>query len=247
MNRFSIKRVFQLLRVDLIFEGKGLLIGLLTLIAILALTLKLMEPDFTYETSSRVLNTFLPIYLFTMGISFFARTHKLLHNGSAHPYVSIPATAGEKFLEILMLGVIYFCIIVIPIQINLWFESWLYPQTNYHSDYQLYHVDLLVSGTLFVNPASFFSKEVLSISIYIIGLLLLVSVAIPRKIFAYPLFFILPIVIAYLLSKIFMIFGWNRVDSIIQTGDTYLVFPAIIGITALVSSYFILRKKEVKS
>lgn len=247
MNNFSIKRALRLLRTELIFEGKGLLIALATSIGTLALIQMLNEQNFAHRVSSQVLNEFMPIYLTLFGIAYFVRIHKLLHQSSAQPFVSIPATVGEKFLKALLLGVIYALIAIITIQVNLWLESWLYPHLNYNPEYNAFPGELLISGTLLLNPSILLEKELLAGIIYLIGILMLISVSVRQKIFAYPLYFIVPTAIVYVIVNTIKAFDWNQ-----STDSEYLeilltIIAVTIGMSSLIASYFVLRRKEVKS
>lgn len=253
MKHFSIKRTMKLLRLELMIEGKGLLTGFITMLAIILLVL-LNGPDFTYEVYSRVLHSYLPFVFVGTGLAFFARIHQLLHQSAAHPFVSVPATVGEKYLFILLLGVLYFLIASVTIQINLWVEHALYPQINYHPEPSAYNdwmSSWLANDSLFLSPAALLREEVLITGIYAIGLLLLISLSFSWKIIAYPLFVIAPVGTIYLLSRLFSMLQWNLVGN--ENAPRFLgleAYPLIlsmIGIAALVGSYFVLRRKEVKS
>lgn len=246
MNHFSAKRVFQLIRTELKLVGSGFWITLLAFVATFALW-QIVNVPYDEGLPSRVLNSYLPIILTGIGIIFFVRVHRLLHENSAVPFVSIPATAGEKLLKLLLLGVIYFCMALLIIQVNVWIEYALYPTTSYSPGYNLSIQWILIKDTLFLNPTVFFVQEAFSFLVFIIGILLFISVTIPKKIIAYPLFFVAPIGILFIIAKIFNWLGWNNIESPVDNESIMIVLGFVLGIGALVGSYFILRKKEVKS
>ena len=253
MNHFSINRTLKLVRLELKLDGKDLLIRFLTPLVIILLVL-LNEPDFTYGGYSRVLHSYLPFVIVGTGLAFFARIHQLLHQSVAHPFVSIPATAGEKYLFILLLGVLYFLLALVTIQISLWVEHALYPQINFHPEPSAYNdwmSSWLANDSLFLSPAALLRKEVLTTEIYAIGLLLIISISFSWKIIAYPLFLIAPVGTIHLLSKLFSMLQWNLVGNenvpCFLGLEAYPLILSVIGVAALIGSYFVLRRKEVKS
>lgn len=247
MNSFSIKRVCQLLRVELMFEGKGLLIALLAPMVVLILAQLSDTPDFTYDLTSRVLSRHLHILLLVFGVIFFAKVHSLLHAPNTLPYVAVPATPLEKYLMIFLLGIIYFIIPMVVTQVNLWVEAALFPIIDYSPDSNPWSANLLINGTLFLNPVVLLEREVASFFTYIIGLLLLISVWVPRKGIAVPLYFIVPAGILYGLTQLFNALQWNRLDSSVNNENLVAIIAAAIGIAAFIGAYFVLRRKEVKS
>lgn len=246
MNRFSIKRSCQVLRSELMFGGKELLIGLLASTVALALWQFINVRDLPYDITSRVLSHYTPLIMVISGLVFFVMIHKLLHDSKTLPFVSLPAKASEKLLVILFLGIIYFCIALLIIQINVWVEYLLYPDTNFFPDY-FSNQQLLNEHTLLLNLATLWDIEFISFLLYIVGLLLFISVSIPKKIIAYPLFFIAPIGGVFLFVKLFNWLGWNQTDSLVNNESLIIVLGFIVGISAIIGAYFMLSKKEVKS
>lgn len=254
MNAFSIKRVGLLLYSEFKIQGRQMLIVFATITAAVAFITLISDLSLQSETrTSNVLFFFTPMILYAFSFIYFLWVHNLIHEKNTLPYISIPATALEKYIQIIFLGLLFYAMGIASVQVNYWIELWKFPTLINTSGF-LSSEAILINNTSLVNPLWGINEKLGHVSLFFTGNLLLTSSLIPKKRFSIPAYILLPIAIIALLSYVtIIIFGDNStIDNALESkmGSTENYIRGIlcsIGIIGLIGSYFAIRNKQVKS
>lgn len=257
MKTFSIKRIGLLLRSEFKIQGMQMLIGWCTLVLLFSLIT--LIPHLSYHgiatvraSTSSVLATHSFLLIFGFCVAFFVRVHHLVHDKEALPYVALPASTIEKYIEIILLGFIYLFMALLVIQINYWIELWLYPSLRGDTT-DVWSEFYLIEGTSLINPLIIFDSVVATLMPYTAGLLLLITMAVPKKRFAIPIAMVAPfgllILTVHILVQFFDFHSLN-ISPGEEMGDAEIITGIVMGgvaIASLIGSYLLLRNKQVKS
>ncbi|WP_211837397.1 hypothetical protein, partial [Porphyromonas levii] len=123
MNAFSIKRVGLLLYSEFKIQGRQMLIVFATITAAVAFITLISDSSLQSETrTSNVLFFFTPMILYAFSFIYFLWVHNLIHEKNTLPYISIPATALEKYIQIIFLGLLFYAMGIASVQVNYWIE-----------------------------------------------------------------------------------------------------------------------------
>lgn len=253
MNTFSITRVGLLLRSEFKIQGREMLIGLASSTVFMALIPLIFDPNYYDEMlRSRVLNSYAPFFLSLFFLAYFSRVHSMVHEKQTLPYVSIPATALEKYIHIILLGVVFYLTALIALQINYWIELWCMPELRGLTTGD-WDETILFGRLSLINPFMIFGEASVIGLLYFVGIMLLITILVPKKIYAFPLFFIITIgflvLFFYTLSLFYESFSFSTDSGDGWSSGEILVASVLnsIGIACLIASYFVLRNKQVKS
>lgn len=209
--------------------------------------------QYEVDLRSNALSALSPMILFVFSLAYLTRVHSMLHEKNTLPYVSIPASNIEKYIEILILGVVYYLMAIVAIQINYWIELWRYPMIKDMVYTDILHDTILIEGTTLINPLMIFDGNVFILVLFSAGLCLLMTTLFSKKRYAIPLYFIAPMAImmllVYILSQFYESYSINFASG--EELDTIEIIVASImigiGIAGFVGSYFALSHKQVKS
>lgn len=186
--------------------------------------------------------------------AFFMRVHNMLHAKNTLPYVSIPASTIEKYIEIILLGLIYYVMACVAIQITYWVELWQYPDLKgINIGDGTWHESILIGETSLFNPLAIFKNGFSLLTLYTGGILLLITTLISKKKYAIPLYFIIPVaivaVIIYILTEFYETTSINLASDEEWNGAEIIEASVLggLGTLCLIGSYFALRTKQVKS
>ena len=127
-NSFSIKRVGQLLLMDLKLNRLQLLsliAGSFALFLVPLLLRTLFSVDYPYYTC--VVYFMSVPYVVLMGLFYFMYVSRRLHAMSSVSYSTIPATNGERYAHLLILGILMIIMGYIIVQCSLFVEALLNP------------------------------------------------------------------------------------------------------------------------
>lgn len=112
---------------------------------------------------------------------------------------------------------------------------------------------ILFGGLSLINPFMIFGEASVIGLLYFVGIMLLITILVPKKIYAFPLFFIITIgflvLFFYTLSLFYESFSFSTDSGDGWSSGEILVASVLnsIGIACLIASYFVLRNKQVKS
>ena len=253
MNAFSIRRVGLLLRSEFKLQGWQALIGFATITAVVAFITLISNTDFHAEMrTSNVLFSFTPLILYIFGFMYFIRVHSIIHEMNTLPYVSIPATALEKYVQIIIEGFIYYALALGSVQLNYWVELWKLPGLREATGF-LWSENILINKTTLINPVWGIDEGLAYVALFFVGIMLLTSTLISKKRLAIPTFILLPIVIYSILVYLSdLLFNVNSIDfrwGHAMGGAENFIIAALygIGVISLIGSYFAIRNKQVKS
>lgn len=254
-NSFSIKRVGQLLLMDLKLNRLQLLsliAGSFALFLVPLLLRTLFSEDYLYYTS--VVYFMSVPYELLLSLFYFIYVSRRLHAMSSVSYSTIPATNGERYAHLLILGILMIIMGYIIVQCSLFVEALLNPayfQTNPGSLWFIW-------GNLKITDNSF--RVIFSI---IMNILFACSIALYSVIrfrnMVQSVTFIVALavslfIIGRLVSLLLDALGWNSTDFYFDNVDPYNTVIAIskslfylITIGNYVICYFRLKKLQQRS
>lgn len=254
-NSFSIKRVGQLLLMDLKLNRLQLLsliAGSFALFLVPLLLRTLFSGDYPYYTC--VVYFMSVPYVVLMGLFYFMYVSRRLHAMSSVSYSTIPATNGERYAHLLILGILMIIMGYIIVQCSLFVEALLNPAYFRKNPGDLW----FIWGNLRITDNSF--RVIFSI---IMNILFACSIAlysvIRFKNMVQSVTFIVALavslfIIGRLISLLLDAFGWNSTDFYITNVDPYDAVLAIcrilfylITIGNYVICYFRLKKLQQRS
>lgn len=251
MNSFSIKRIALLLRSEFKILGRELLIGLVSSTIILVLVQLFIDINNSGGVRSIIITEFFPIFIFVFSFVYFVRVHNMIHEKRILPFVSIPTTALEKYIQILLTGIVFLVMTLVMIQINFWVELWLRPTIILED---LWSNKMLFERTTLINPFLGFDHGLPLLGVFMLGSLLLTATLFPKKRYAIPLFFIVPIAFFSLLSYVLLeiyddvqAFSISPGEELGSVESMVAITMCVIGVIFMVVSYFAIRNKQVKS
>lgn len=237
---------------ELRFEGKRLLFAFIASAITLVFVQITNKPDPDHLVAyARVILVYLPMLLAIFGLAYSVRIHQLLHQPRTLPLLAMPATVLEKYLFLLLLGAIYYIVVMLITQLSLWAEIVTYGNEFPFNDEEIASLSSMwLSKPYILNPfIIFYSPDTTVFILFILGIQFLIATLVSPKTYAYSLFIVAPAVLMYLAVLTMKYFyknnmcegplGFNK-DSF----GYYLLSG--IGILALIGSYFILRKKPAK-
>ena len=254
-NSFSIKRVGQLLLMDLKLNRLQLLsliAGSFALFLVPLLLRTLFSEDYLYYTS--VVYFMSVPYEVLLSLFYFMYVSRRLHAMSSVSYSTIPATNGERYAHLLILGILMIIMGYIIVQCSLFVEALLNPAYFRTNPGKLW----FIWGNLRITDNSF--REIFSI---IMNILFACSIGlysvIRYKNMVQSVTFIVALavsffIIARLVSLLLDAFGWNSPDFYVTNVDPYNAVLAIskrlfylITIGNYVICYFRLKKLQQRS
>lgn len=254
-NSFSIKRVGQLLLMDLKLNRLQLLsliAGSFALFLVPLLLRTLFSGDYPYYTC--VVYFMSVPYVVLMGLFYFMYVSRRLHAMSSVSYSTIPATNGERYAHLLILGILMIIMGYIIVQCSLFVEALLNPAYFRTNPGKLW----FIWGNLRITDNSF--REIFSI---IMNILFACSIGlysvIRFKNMVQSVTFIVALavslfIITRLISLLLDAFGWNSPDFYVTNVDPYNAVLAIskslfylITIGNYVICYFRLKKLQQRS
>ncbi|WP_411914922.1 hypothetical protein [Porphyromonas miyakawae] len=254
-NSFSIKRVGQLLLMDLKLNRLQLLsliAGSFALFLVPLLLRTLFSGDYLYYTG--VVYFMSVPYVVLLSLFYFMYVSRRLHAMSSVSYSTIPATNGERYAHLLILGILMVIMGYIIIQCSLFVEALLNPSYFRANPGKLW----FIWGNHWITNNSF--SAIFSI---IMNILFACSIALYSVIrfrnMAQSVTFIVALavslfIITRLISLLLDAFGWNSPDFYITHVDPYNAVFAIskslfylITIGNYVICYFRLKKLQQRS
>ena len=254
-NSFSIKRVGQLLLMDLKLNRLQLLsliAGSFALFLVPLLLRTLFSEDYLYYTS--VVYFMSVPYEVLLSLFYFMYVSRRLHAMSSVSYSTIPATNGERYAHLLILGILMIIMGYIIVQCSLFVEALLNPayfRTNPGSLWFIW-------GNLRITDNSFSVNLSIIMNILFACSIGLYSV-IRYKNMVQSVTFIVALavsffIIARLVSLLLDALGWNSTDFYFDNVDPYNMVIAIckiifylITIGNYVICYFRLKKLQQRS
>ena len=254
-NSFSIKRVGQLLLMDLKLNRLQLLsliAGSFALFLVPLLLRTLFIGDYQYYAG--VVYFMSVPYELLLSLFYFIYVSRRLHAMSSVSYSTIPATNGERYAHLLILGVLMIIMGYIIVQCSLFVEALLNPAHFRKNPDDLW----FIWGYLWITDNSF--RVIFSI---IMNILFACSIAlysvIRFKNMVQSVTFIVALavslfIIGRLISLLLDAFGWNSTDFYMTNADPYDAVLAIckilfylITIGNYVICYFRLKKLQQRS
>ena len=254
-NSFSIKRVGQLLLMDLKLNRLQLLsliAGSFALFLVPLLLRTLFSEDYPYNTS--VVYFMSVPYELLLSLFYFMYVSRRLHAMSSVSYSTIPATNGERYAHLLILGVLMVIMGYIIIQCSLFVEALLNPSYFRANPGKLW----FIWGNHWITNNSFSAIFSIIMNILFACSLGLYSVIRFRNM-AQSVTFIVALavslfIITRLISLLLDAFGWNSPDFYVTNVDPYNAVLAIskslfylITIGNYVICYFRLKKLQQRS
>lgn len=237
-NIFSLKRVFDLIKMEFTILWKEILlfcvIGILAVLAMTTLATRGITSTNAVETSiSIVMSGYLSINIFIFGFYYLVRMGRRLHKSDTIAYCSIPATPLERFVSLIGIMVIYFLLSCLTIQIAYIGEGIINPLV-FHSPMQAGQLQNFfnINGFLVVNPLFPFSFLKTGSSLILVSMIFWGMIRFKHLFYGIFTAFALTLVLGYFL----------RLDE----GIGYILSWIIFGI-AVIASYIALQKLQQRS
>ena len=254
-NSFSIKRFGQLLLIDLKLNRLQLLsfiAGSFALFLVPLLLRTLFSGDYPYYTG--IVNFMSVPYVVLLSFFYFMYVSRRLHAMSSVSYSTIPATNGERYAHLLILGVLMIIMGYIIVQCSLFVEALLNPahfQTNPGYLWGIWG-NLRITDNFFRVIFSMIMNILFACSIALYSVIrfknMVQSVTFVVAL-AVSLF-----IIGRLISLLLDALGWNSTDFYFDNVDPYNTVIAIskslfylITIGNYVICYFRLKKLQQRS
>lgn len=254
-NSFSIKRVGQLLLMDLKLNRLQLLsfiAGSFALFLVPLLLRTLFSGDYPYYTG--IVNFMSVPYVVLLSFFYFMYVSRRLHAMSSVSYSTIPATNGERYAHLLILGVLMIIMGYIIVQCSLFVEALLNPAHFRKNPGYLWGIwgNLRITDNFFRVIFSMIMNILFACSIALYSVIrfknMVQSVTFVVAL-AVSLF-----IIGRLISLLLDAFGWNSTDFYFDNVDPYNTVIAIskslfylITIGNYVICYFRLKKLQQRS
>lgn len=254
-NSFSIKRVGQLLLMDLKLNRLQLLsfiAGSFALFLVPLLLRTLFSGDYPYYTG--IVNFMSVPYVVLLSFFYFMYVSRRLHAMSSVSYSTIPATNGERYAHLLILGVLMIIMGYIIVQCSLFVEALLNPAHFRKNPGYLWGIwgNLRITDNFFRVIFSMIMNILFACSIALYSVIrfknMVQSVTFVVAL-AVSLF-----IIGRLISLLLDAFGWYSPDFYITNVDPYNAVLAIskslfylITIGNYVICYFRLKKLQQRS
>ena len=254
-NSFSIKRVGQLLLMDLKLNRLQLLsliAGSFALFLVPLLLRTLFSGDYPYNTS--VVYFMSVPYELLLSLFYFIYVSRRLHAMSSVSYSTIPATNGERYAHLLILGVLMVIMGYIIIQCSLFVEALLNPSYFRANPGKLW----FIWGNHWITNNSFSVNLSIIMNILFACSIALYSVIRFRNIVQSVTFIVALAVSLFIIGRLISLlldaFGWNSTDFYMTNADPYDAVLAIckilfylITIGNYVICYFRLKKLQQRS
>ena len=254
-NSFSIKRVGQLLLMDLKLNRLQLLsliAGSFALFLVPLLLRTLFSEDYLYYTS--VVYFMSVPYEVLLSLFYFMYVSRRLHAMSSVSYSTIPATNGERYAHLLILGVLMVIMGYIIIQCSLFVEALLNPAYFRTNPGKLW----FIWGNYWITNNSFSAIFSIIMNILFACSIGLYSVIRFKNIVQSVTFIVALAVSLFIIGRLVSLlldaFGWNSTDFYITNADPYDAVLAIckiifylITIGNYVICYFRLKKLQQRS
>ena len=254
-NSFSIKRVGQLLLMDLKLNRLqlfSLIAGSFALFLVPLLLRTLFLGDYPHYTGF-VYFMSVP-YVVLLSLFYFMYVSRRLHAMSSVSYSTIPATNGERYAHLLILGVLMVIMGYIIIQCSLFVEALLNPAYFRTSPGNLW----FIWGNLRITDNSFSVNLSIIMNILFACSIALYSVIRFRNIVQSVTFIVALAVSLFIIGRLISLlldaFGWNSTDFYMTNADPYDAVLAIckilfylITIGNYVICYFRLKKLQQRS
>ncbi|MDO4770724.1 hypothetical protein [Porphyromonas sp.] len=157
-NIFSLKRVFNLIKMECIITWKDLLlfcsVAIVATLGMVALTTQgLFSTGSSERSFSMVMNAYQPVALFIFAFYYLLKMGKRLHKSDTIAYCSIPVTTLERFVSLVGMMVIYYLLSFLTVQIAYIGEGLMNPlvfQSTIHAGKLQSYFN--IGGFLVVNP-----------------------------------------------------------------------------------------------
>lgn len=157
-NIFSLKRVFNLIKMELTITWKEMLlfcaVGIVAVLAMVALTTQgIIFATGTKSSESQVMLGFQPVAFFIFAFYYLLKMGKRLHKSDTIAYCSIPASTLDRFVSLLGVMAIYFLLSCLTVQIAYIGEGIMNPSV-FQSTMQPKFLQnyFNIGGFLVVNP-----------------------------------------------------------------------------------------------
>lgn len=237
-NIFSLKRVFNLIKMEFTITWKEMLlfcaVGVAAVLAMVALTTQGIRVTGGIPTStSVVMSGYQPIAFFIFAFYYLLKMGKRLHKSDTIAYCSIPATTLDRFVSLLGIMVIYYLLSCLTVQIAYIGEGIMNPSVfQSQMEPNVLHNFFNIGGFLVVNPL--FPILILSAGSPLILISVIFWGMIRFKHLFYGIFtaFALTVTLGYFMN--------------LETGIGYVISLVITGV-AIVASYIALQKLQQRS
>lgn len=254
-NSFSIKRVGQLLLMDLKLNRLQLLsliAGSFALFLVPLLLRTLFSGDYPYYTS--VVYFMRVPYELLLSLFYFMYVSRRLHAMSSVSYSTIPATNGERYAHLLILGILMIIMGYIIVQCSLFVEALLNPAYFRENPGDLWFIwgNLKITDNSFSVNLSIIRNILFACSIGLYSVIRYKNMV--QSVTFIVALAVLLFIIGRLISLLLDALGWNSTDFYFDNVDPYNTVIAIskslfylITIGNYVICYFRLKKLQQRS
>ena len=237
-NIFSLKRVFNLIKMEFIITWKEMLlfcaVGIVAVLAMVALTIQgVLSMGSSESSTSVVIAGYQPIAFFIFAFYYLLKMGKRLHKSDTIAYCSIPATTLERFVSLLGIMVIYFLLSCLTVQIAYIGEGIMNPLV-FRSAMQPHLLQnyFNIGGFLVINPLFPIAFIRAGSSLILFSVTFWGMIKFKHLLYGMMVAFVLTMVLGHFL--------------VLNEGIGYILCWVITGV-AVVASYIALQKLQQRS
>lgn len=155
-NKFSFHRVLQLLRMEFLLKGSGILLW-----ALIALFLPFLEACMFRLVGPEgailgpfIMQTTYILILCIVVFGYYSYVAMRVHDSRIFAYSSVPATTSEKWCHLLLMGIFAYTFLLVVQQIGILQEQWVFSSRIVVGENNGGQLDT----PLFVNPLKVFAN-----------------------------------------------------------------------------------------